>query len=234
MFFIICHLCFHIYAQDTLSIEDKANNYYQELNKKYNEQARLFNLEFLDKYGFPPDPNEFSREFYRKELNKLKDSLSIYTSCWHSSIGFIEERLLIWELMKGGTIPDSTFLILIDAYYKIAPDKAVKFCISRWEFRKYHEIDIVKYHEVPWVKNYPYLVFLFDNLSLIELLNALIMKNNLSVESNKNFIDLCFKELKYNKSEEEMRKIIEYVRAMQAIGHGRQYNDYFIKLLKNN
>ncbi len=226
--------CSGVVAHTPLSIKEKAAIYYKKLNKRYNDEGRKYNLEYLDKYGYPPPPSEFPNKFYTKLLNDLKDLLAVHTTYNDNSLKLIEEKLLIWEFWEGCSIPNSTFLTLMNTYYKIAPDKAINFCISRWELIKHHKIDRTEFHEIPWIKNYPYLVFIFDNLSLHELLNVFLIKNNLSKESNEKFIDLCFKELRYNKTKEEIQMIKNYIISLQhIINKDKKLNSYFLKKINN-
>ncbi len=227
-------------AQDTISLEEKANIYYEKIGKRYNEEGRLYNLEYLDKYGYPPpvpDPIKgypFSNKFFKEIRDSLINEYYKKSECVETSIDYLEEKLLIWELKRGGALPDSTFLVLMDAYHNIAPKRAVNFCVLRWDFWKHHIVDIVKYHEIPWIKNYPYVVFLFDNLTMPDILNLLLSKNSLSEKRNEEFINLCIRELKYNLPSNEFQLYVDYINSLRnLINNDDELNMYFLKKMSN-
>ena len=219
-------------AQDTLDIEEKARLFYGHENEAFQKERRIFSQTMFDKYNYPPTPSQsdsFFYEFHKQQRHRLSKALK-EKSDTNDLVSFIKERLNIWELMQGGTIPDSTFLILMDNYFQIDTNAAILFCVNHWAFRKSHEIDIVDFHDIPWIKNYPYVVYLFDHLSVAELGEVLLSENELIPDENKAFVDLCIKELMYTPFNRLLFK--KYIETLMSSSNLKPRNDYFFQRVK--
>lgn len=224
------------------SITNKAINYYEDFFLRYNEQGKAHTAEFMNKHGYPPNPKIFTTRFYRKERDSLANLAYKKADCREESISYLEERLQIWELMKGGLLPDSTFTVLMDAFYDIAPEQAIDFCVEHWAFNKLLERQSFEVGEGYNLRNYPYVNFLFNNLDHPQLIHVVLTHEGPEIKTEQNQTQLLFnpqslaelviQSLKGSMSREDFDEIIPFVQAYVRIHDGADLNEKFISQIE--
>lgn len=217
--------------KSTNNTQAEVEKYYSELKSNYGKSSAIYAKEFYDKNGYPPSPEQFKifrDNYFVKERSNLNNQIIHQSYCLESTIKFIEEKLQIWEFQVGGSLPDSTFLVLMDQFYKIAPTIAIKYCIKKWSITKVHELDLINIVEIPYIKNYPYVTYIFNHLESPMLLNTLIYSNELSENDNQKFIDLCIKHFKQSNSKETIENMQNYISSFLKIEDKIDLNDYFL------
>ncbi|MEZ4907923.1 MAG: hypothetical protein R2771_09875 [Saprospiraceae bacterium] len=138
MVFIFYNKCS---AQDTitlLNINEESKIFYLKLYKKLDDFIGNKNLEFYKKNGHPIPPEQHNlivNEFYKLQRDSLQETISQKSQCKTELIdSLIEYRLQLWNYRKGGQIPDSTFLLLINSYYDIDQKGAYRFLYAKLEY----------------------------------------------------------------------------------------------------
>ncbi len=224
---------------EDLEIEEKASLHFAKEKKLQGTASAKFAADYIDKYGvFPSD--EDVKNFHEKWREARQDSLSkiiaLHFAYMNGGMDFIRERLLIWELKKGKGLPDSTFTILMTKYFEANKEKAVQFCIQRWEVLKLHKSDFADNQDVgddPAMKNYPYVSYLFEKLDLSEIIKILIHKNSLSDDENQKFTKLFLIEFKKEYPKYKLKEIYNYSNSLIRLDKIIGSNKYFISRLKD-
>lgn len=247
--FILFNVKTILLAQDTTTIEEKASLYYNDLKTRYGQQSAKYSEEYNTTHGLnagiPPDPlkgSPYFRYFYRKERDSLANLAYKKADCLEGAISYLEERLQIWELMKGGLLPDSTFTVLMDAFYDIAPEQAIDFCVEHWAFSKLLERQSFEVGEGYNLRNYPYVQFLFDNLDRPQLIHVVLTHVGPEIKTEQNQTHLLFnpqslaelviQSLRGRMSREDFDEIIRFVQAYVRIHDGADLNQNFISKIE--
>lgn len=126
--------------------------------------------------------NELANQQIKNE-NLTIDSISSWLDNWK------EDKSLIPNKRLDG---------IISAFYRLSKDKANSYCLNNWDTYKVHENDRIDYKEIPWGKNFPFVVKLFEYNTDTDLL-VLILRWSPPEDSDwKGLVDLISKVLTYN------------------------------------
>jgi len=229
-FVFIVFTCFSIHAQDSIFYQQESKKFYDKEYLNWSEFYGKFASEKIAKFDISPsvEENDSLRNIF---FQKLRDTLkaNIYQKSQFKTElvdSLLEYRLMLWNYRDGGTIPDSTFLLLMDSYFDLDEKTAIDFCMQNWSIRKFHKMDRIEIHEIPWTKNFPYISYLFEKLSTSELLELFVLKIEPNKEKNKLLSKLCYRDLVYNKSKEiEIMK--QYIELFLKVNSIKEYNHEF-------
>jgi len=218
-------------AQDSLFYQKESKIFYNNEYQEWSNIYRSYALQILAEHDRSPlitERDSLRNKSFQKLRDTLKAQITQKSECKAELIdSLIEYRLQLWNYRKGGQIPDSTFLILINAYFDIDQKGAIDFCMQNWSVQKSHIMDRVKTQAIPYTRTHPYMSFLFSKLSDTELLELFILKKEPNKEKNELLSRLCFSELVYNKPKVEIQAMQQYVDLFLKINSIKDFNTEF-------
>ena len=220
-------------AQDTLpQIEEIAETYYENLYTRFNAEGREFNIQFIDQNGYPPSPDSFFNMFYRTERKRIITELIDSKTCLDDVKLNIYTNISIWEHKKQGGIPDSMIIQLLDQLFEVDKEEGINYCIQNWAFWKPHIKDYKGNNQSPYIRNYPYLTYLFDNIPISDLCVIFLTNPILSRSNYLPLNDLVIKELNIRLSHVKYKKMLSFIDLSLSLDQLKNTNKNFYNNFK--